>query len=204
MCIKIMAVSPGCDVSMSAFTRYAASWMVRRLCIEMRYAILADGEAALSLSSSTMKLGLLAGQLHFDHIMMSSGSSLGSATTPSRAAGRKNNRRSWNSKAKAKREVIMVVTMSLYVFDPSRQRRLLAEARPAAWVLELEEGVERFRFRGWMGLYHGTRERGCCRYVRGVGVVIDSVRTKKLKIGPFNETENDRKPQQSFIPPLHQ
>jgi len=100
MCIKIMAVSPECDVSMSAFKRYAASWMVRRLCIEIRYAILADGEA--SSLSSTMKLGSAAGQLQLDH---SSSSIPACATTPS-CAGRRNKR--WNNKEMVKRKAIMV------------------------------------------------------------------------------------------------
>ena len=86
---------------MSAFKRYAASWMVRRLCIEIRYAIFADG-GAFSLSS-TMKLGLLAGQLQIDH---SSASSSVPATTTSRV-GRRNKR--WNRKKMADREVIIVM-----------------------------------------------------------------------------------------------
>ena len=115
MCINIMAVSPGYDVSMIAFTRYAASWMVRRLCIEIRYAIFADGEA-LSFSSSTMKLGLLAGQLQVDQ---STDSSPLSATAPSRA-GSRNNKTRWNSKTMAERNGIMVIGMQEDRMPPNK------------------------------------------------------------------------------------
>ena len=64
--MRITAVLPGWEVSISALSRYAPSWMVRRLCTVIRYAILAWFFLSVVWWS---KLGLVdEGQLHWDHM----------------------------------------------------------------------------------------------------------------------------------------